>query len=366
MKADRIFKNIALRRKKKRKEIPFGLDIGDSGIRIAQVSKNAEGITLQHLVFSDFSLQAEGIDSFTLLNSLRELLRKCNIESRLVVANLYGTEPILKFINLPYMSDEELRKTIKWEAAKFIVYDLDKMVIDYAVLEEIEEAGKKKLHVAVAASTKEVVLNEISLLREAGLEPVSIEVDTLAHLYMSKINGIFKDDEVVVFIDIGAKKINIQVIDSGVPVFRRECPSIGSMDINRALKEELQIELSEAEDIKRRFSLNNAEPEDADGKTVYRAIVKSFDATVMEIKRSLDYYIDSFPQKMISRIILTGGGACLKRIESFLSQRLGIAVEILNPFEDIRISDELKDESLKGVNPTRFSTVLGLALEALG
>jgi len=360
-----LLKNIQFPKDKSR-EKPFGLDIGDSCIRLAQLSRDAQGIKLENFAFDELPLQSDSVNSFTLVTVIRELVKKSGIDSHKVVVNLYGTDPILKFISLPSMSDEELKKTIKWEAAKFIVYDLDKMVIDYAVLNEAEEAGKKKLNVAVAASTKEFVLNEINLLREAGLEAVTIEVDTLAQLYMTKVNDVFKDNELAVLIEFGARKTSINVIDSGVPCFRRECLSIGSMDINKALKEDLNVDLLEAEKIKLNFSLNTYEPADAKEKIIHNAINKVLNHAVMEIKRSLDYYIDSFPQKTIDRIVLTGGGACFKNIDSFLSHSLGITVEVIDPFRKLHFSDNIKETDSIRTNSPRFSTVIGLALEALG
>jgi type IV pilus assembly protein PilM len=351
---------------KKQGEI-FALDIGDSGVRLAQVSNKAKNreIVLTYLTFKDFSLQQDSPDRSSLINAIRELIQDSQIQSNRVVANLYGTEPILKFLTFPFMSDEELKKSVKWEASKFIVYDLDKMVIDYAVLNETEEAGKKKLSIVVVASTKESILHEINLLNEAGLEPISINVDILAQASLTQTNDIFKRNENVVFIEIAAKKTDINIIDAGIPSFRRECLSIGAMDIDKALKEELGIDSSEASRIRQEFSLDVTAPGDIKGKTVYNSINKVLNHAVVEIRRFLDYYMDNFPQKTLSRVVLTGGGACLKNIDSFLSHGLGLPVEIINPFQNIKLSDNIKAPDILQNNSARFTTVVGLALDAV-
>ena len=52
-----------------------------------------------------------------------------------------------------------------------------------------------------------------------------------------------------------------------------------------------------------------------------------------EIGRSLDYYRSQFNEERIDRILLTGGGANLKNIVSYLANELRLPVEHFNPLE---------------------------------
>ena len=52
-----------------------------------------------------------------------------------------------------------------------------------------------------------------------------------------------------------------------------------------------------------------------------------------EIGRSLDYYRNQFNEERIDRILLTGGGANLKNIVSYLASELRLPVEHFNPLE---------------------------------
>jgi len=54
-----------------------------------------------------------------------------------------------------------------------------------------------------------------------------------------------------------------------------------------------------------------------------------------EIGRSLDYYRSQFNEERIDRILLTGGGANLKNIVSYLANELRLAVEHFNPLKKI-------------------------------
>ncbi len=354
-----------IKQKIKSKGEPFGLDVGDSGIRLAQIHQNSQGLKLVRFHAKDFPVQQDPLDSVSMINILKELLRDSGINSSRANVNLYGANPAIKFLSLPSMSDEELKKAIKWEASKFIVYDLDKMIIDYAVLNETEEDNKKKFNMVVVATAKDTIINELNMLKEAGIEPISIGVDTLAQFHAAKASGNFEDKENIVFIEIAARKTNITVIDSGEMCFRRECLNVGSADINRALKEELSIDLVEAENIKKTFFLDVKEPAEPKGKVIHNAIKSVLERAIMEIKRSLDYYMDNFPQNTIDKAVIAGGGACMKNIDAFLANSLGIPVEIIDPLKKISVAEEMSGAVNIKYNAPSLSTVIGLALESI-
>ena len=52
-----------------------------------------------------------------------------------------------------------------------------------------------------------------------------------------------------------------------------------------------------------------------------------------EIGRSLDYYRTQFNEERIDKLLLTGGGANLKNMVSYLASELRLPVEHFNPFK---------------------------------
>jgi|GEM_PF-2664839 len=346
-----------------KREKVYGLDIGDSGVKIALVSKISKGIVLEELSFRNFPIHLESVNNQILMQTLQGLKDELKEEKMSVIVNLYNTEPIVKFLTLPYMDNNELSEAIKWQTQRFIVYDLEKMIIDYAVLDTFEETGKKKVNVVIVAVTKEAVFNLIEILKNVGIEPVSISVDCLAQFYFLRENDVFGENKVDGIIDIGMKNTIIQIVNSGVPCFVRKCTTIGSWEINKALKKTFNIEFEETEKIKRDFFLGLL---DMDFDTEVRRIMnQAMEDIFKEIKRSLDYYSDIFPQKKVDRLFLVGGGAFLNNLETYLSQGLGMEVKRFDPFKNIIFSESIKNLELLKNNSLRFTTVLGLALEAI-
>jgi len=81
-----------------------------------------------------------------------------------------------------------------------------------------------------------------------------------------------------------------------------------------------------------------------------------------EIRRSLSYYRSQPGGAEITRVILSGGSARLKNLDKFLSQRLGVPVEIANPLSQIKYDSAIF--KLKEMLPS-FSVAMGLALKAI-
>ncbi len=81
-----------------------------------------------------------------------------------------------------------------------------------------------------------------------------------------------------------------------------------------------------------------------------------------EIRRSLNYYRSQPGGADITKVILSGGSARLKNLERFLSQRLGVPVEIADPLSQIKYDPAIF--KLKEILPS-FSVAVGLALRAI-
>jgi len=81
-----------------------------------------------------------------------------------------------------------------------------------------------------------------------------------------------------------------------------------------------------------------------------------------EIGRSLDYYRNQFYGEKVDRIVLTGGGAHLKNIASYLESELHLPVELFNPLKGMlhdakRVNAKTLDET-----GSIYTTAAGIAL----
>jgi len=96
---------------------------------------------------------------------------------------------------------------------------------------------------------------------------------------------------------------------------------------------------------------------------VQRVLELAADSLADEIRRSLDYYVSQETSAPITRLLLSGGGALLRNLDSHFSQVFPYEVALGDPL--VRISQNrsrLSEDELKALGP-QLAIAIGLALE---
>ena len=104
-----------------------------------------------------------------------------------------------------------------WEAEQHVPYDINDVSLDFEILGDHPQ-DDKQMQVLLVAAKKDMVLTFADLIREAGLTPVIIDVDSFAIQNALAANYDFAPDEVVAILNIGAEITNINIVQNGVPV----------------------------------------------------------------------------------------------------------------------------------------------------
>jgi type IV pilus assembly protein PilM len=85
-----------------------------------------------------------------------------------------------------------------------------------------------------------------------------------------------------------------------------------------------------------------------------------------EIGRSFDYFRSTSTHETIDRVLLSGGTAKLSGLAPFLSERLGVPVELMDPFRHIKVNPKTVDPDLIAEVGPQASVVVGLATRRAG
>jgi type IV pilus assembly protein PilM len=294
------------------------------------------------------------IDAIRLTESLKELVRKAKIQSKNVVIAISGhSSVIIKRISLPEMTEEELSESIKFEAEQYIPFDIEDVNLDFQILGPREEAGQ--MDVILVAVKKDVVNDYVSAVRDAGLNPVIVDVDSFALENMYGINYEIEPGTNVALVNIGASTMNMNILRGGVSVFTRDS-SLGGNILTEALQKEFNLTYEEAERLKR------GEPfEKVKGEEAYTMMVSASGDIVTEVARSLDYFRSSTHQPEIREVILSGGCALIRDFPRLLSERIGMDVVIAEPFRNIQIPKKFDRSYLEEIAPIA-AVAIGLAI----
>jgi type IV pilus assembly protein PilM len=349
-----------------RRRNAIGLDIGSSSIKLVQVKETKKGVQL--LNFSMAPLPPEAIVDGALMNAtavvdtIQGMISAQKLKSKDVAISLSGNSIIIKKIGLPAMTPEELDESIKWEAEQYIPYDVNDVNLDYQILQSRPEQGQ--MDVLLVAAKKEMVEEYVGIVKEAGLDPVVVDVDSFTIQNAFEVNYAWPPGETVVLIDIGASTININVVANGITSFTRDI-SMGGNQFTEEIQKQLNVSYDEAE----AYKLGGERGVDADSvipQEVERVIQSVSEAMAGEIHRSLDFYLATSSEGRMSRIYLSGGTAKVPALARTIEQRVGVPVELLDPFRNIQIDQKLFN--LDYINEVRplAAVAVGLALRRPG
>ncbi|WP_333654245.1 type IV pilus assembly protein PilM [Dissulfurispira sp.] len=346
-----------------KKKNPIGLDIGSAYIKAVQINDTKTGYELA--LFDMIPIQPGVIgdrmiaDKAKLTTSIKELLKKAGIKRNDAVISVSGhSSVIIKKITIPIMTEEELGASIKYEAEQYVPFDINDVEIDFQILgPKAEEEGQ--MDVVLVAVKKALIKDYHDVVAQAGLEPVIVDVDSFALSNMYEINYGIEERKNIALINVGASTTNINILQNGLPVFTRDS-AMGSNHHTEALEREFGISREDAERLKMGRSVEGILPAD-----VQLVINSASEEIYTELYRSFEYFRSSVAEEDIDKIILSGGAALIKGFPEAMTDRLGIEVEVADPFKNIKIPEKLDATHIKETAPIAAIAV-GLALRRVG
>jgi type IV pilus assembly protein PilM len=342
-----------------------GLDIGSGALKLVQLKKIKRGYALKK--FAVFPIDPELIvdgavmDAGQVVTAIRDLFARESIKIKNVALSVSGHSVIVKRINLPLMTEEELQESIKWEAEQFIPFDINDVNVDFHVLQTPDAQREEgQMQVLLVAVKKDKLMEYTNLVMEAGLNPVIGDVDAFALQNMFTENYDVKEGETIALVNIGASVMNINILKGGVFSFTRDI-STGGKQYNEAIQREMDVSFDQSERVKRAEVIDGI-----DAAQVSDIIQRLNSDLIAEVIRSFDYFKTTSPHESIDRIVLSGGGAKLAGLVSLLAERSGIATEVVNPFGRIEVSpDQFDTDFITEMGP-QAAVGVGLALRQVG
>ena len=97
------------------------------------------------------------------------------------------------------------------------------------------------------------------------------------------------------------------------------------------------------------------------GRQVYDSRLPTLVELVTEIRRSVEYYSNRFPDARVDKILLYGGTACLPNFAEFLAGEVGTGVEVGNPFLRLEVDPGVPQDFIEQ-NAPYMPIVVGLAI----
>jgi len=146
-------------------------------------------------------------------------------------------------------------------------------------------------------------------------------------------------------------------------VFTRDV-TIGGNQFTEEIQKQLNVSFEEAEALK--TGGGHSESEAVVPHEVERVMVTVAEQVAGEIQRSLDFYASTAADPHFSRVFLSGGTAKIPALFKTIETRVGVPVEIMNPFKAIEVDERKFDPAFITEVAPMAAVAVGLALRRAG
>ncbi|NQU05753.1 MAG: type IV pilus assembly protein PilM [Calditrichaeota bacterium] len=348
-----------------RSKLRVGLDIGSHSIKIAIVEKVGPRFRLvkwkcDNLYTGGDRYDPEGPKKSVAVPHLMKMFMDLGIMPKRVkrLASCIGGQQVsTKEISSIMQTEAEMASSLLLEARKHIPLDGSDTVVDYQILGD-DITDSDKVRVLLVATTRKNYEMHQDYLREIELKPGVIDIESLANLNSYVIHSQLPDAGVVIFLNIGARRTGLSVFGRKDMFFSRDLP-IGGQTFTEELINNYDLDYEEAEKVKAGQGMEpDIEKKAGEGSSSLSLAEKStFDKLGDEINRSLRFFVKETGQAVFTHFVVTGGGAMLPGMESYLNSKFNLPVELYNPFNqlDSRVP-------IDAINPYQMAPAVGLAI----
>ena len=388
----------------------IGVDVGSTAVRVAEVAigdvpvvvRAAQVPLAPGLVEAGEVREPEAVGA-----AIRELWEKAGIKSRQAFLGVGNQRVVVREVALPWLPERELRNTLAFQVQEFIPMSTDDAVLDFDLLGEVDQGGRRMQRILLVAAHKAMVNALIEAALAAKLDPVGVDLSPFA-----VVRAIGSGDEALdldatgdeAVVDIGAHVTSICVHDRGVTRFVRMLPS-GGRDITIAIArglglddevaerlkrgEEVEVpdeavgsevpagdppadeaseggasdgEVSEGADLETEAAPASLEQTNApDPENVRRLALMRAGSFIDEVRSSLEFYAAQVPSARIGRVLAVGGGSRLDGFLELLQERIPVPVDRGRLFERAKSELELSVDAAAEAEAV-LSVAVGLAI----
>ena len=321
-----------------------GIDIGTSSIKAVEVAFSTGGMEIRRWAI-------EPLGGQNAASALKKIVERLPLGKPLLASSLSGKGSLVRFLDMPRMSLEDLRKSFVFDLDKYLPFDPQSIYTDCAILNP--EGKEKKMFVLLAAVKKEMVEERLKLFKEAGLElnRLTLNAVAMANAYKCLGPAVKASNNAKAVLDIGGTISSLLIFQDTFPRFSRDV-FIGSQELTKQIANALSIDVAQAEIIK-------CQPGDKLAQVI-DACDTPINNLIGEIRLSMDYFMTE-KNVQVDELFLAGGGALLKGIEGVFEKNLGLKVKIWNPLAHAGLKTPVASQDIQNY-AAQFGVALGLGV----
>lgn len=346
----------------KKKPAVLGIDISSTAVKLIELSKSGKTYKVESYGVEPLPPNAVADKNIADVDAVGEVIKRVvkrsGAKSKLACAAVPGSAVITKIITMPAnLSDSEMESQIEVEADQHIPFPIEEVNMDFEVLGPTED-NPDSVDVLLAASRSENVDVRVAALELGGLVPEIMDVEPYAieNAFELVSHQVIDDgeDRVVAVVDIGASITTINVLYNGKTIFTHE-QIFGGKQLTEEIQRRYGLSYEEAGMAKRQGGLpDNYIPE----------VLDPFkEAVGQQVSRSLQLFYAGSEYGEVDQILLAGGTSSIPGIDDLITETVGTATVVANPFANMSLAGRVKAQALSNDAPS-LMIACGLAMRS--
>src|SRR5215210_1756215 len=167
----------------------IGLDVGTNAVTIAEVTP---GTPPRLDMFAQVALPREAMregeiaDVAAVTDAVARLRTEVGLKKAAVRVGIASPRVIVRQVEMPVMTRDELASALHFQAAELIPIALDDAVLDFAILGTNEggshpdDGGEPTMQVLLAAAQEATIMRLVSAVEAGGLQVAAVDLIPLA------------------------------------------------------------------------------------------------------------------------------------------------------------------------------------------
>lgn len=341
--------------------VSVGLDIGSTAIRAAELGMDKGRLVLRRYgqiglpkgyVADGSIINVPGVSSY-----LRRLWDEVGFSTNKVVLGVSGPQVFVRQAEMPALSREDLRSSLKFDSQELIPIPVDDASIDFSILDPAPttgDDGNQTVRILLVAAHLELLRTYIAALGGAGLVASVIDASPLALMRVAP-PGTATGLETIV--SVGAELTTVAVRDAGVPRFLRSL-TIGGAKVTESLASSLHLELAVAERVKR----GGVAADSPIVPQAHKAVAREMKELAEDVRATVDFFLLQAGHSTIDRLLITGGAMQTEGLALALAGSQTSEVARIDPFAMLQMGNVgLTERQLEQASYTA-ATAVGLAM----
>jgi type IV pilus assembly protein PilM len=338
---------------------PIALDMGVESIRMIQFRRSGQGV---RLVAHDEWRYPESLRGdpaarrAAAVKSVRQTLRVGEFRGRDVVSSLPNESISIQNFRMPISTGASLDSAVRDRATEMSGIPIAGSQFDYIVAGDVRGKGGKdhEQEIISLTASQETVAAHLALLKDMGLSPVRIELDSIAmfHVFETMLRRQEDEGTVTVAMDLGAKASRLILACGGKLLFLKSI-GIGSDDLTQAVADHGNLDLAQAMELRTTSAKELSQLERLTGDShevvasesifwmLRDAMRGPLEQLAKEIQLCLRYCSVTFRGIRPDVIDLCGGQARDGLVVRLLTEAVGMECRLFNPFSRPDLAEAL-------------------------